>query len=493
MWYQTDDPNNRVPANLQPGARVHLAAIGGVAMSALAVLLRERGYDVTGSDDVLYPPISTLLEQMQIPVRRGFSPDNLEPAPDLVVIGNKITRNNPEGQAVLERGLPYASLPQTLYELFLRTRSPLVVAGTHGKTTTTAMLAWIFHATGREPSFLVGGQVKGWNCNARLGSGAYFIVEGDEYDSAFFDKRPKFLHYQPQALVLNALEFDHADIYRDLDHVKYAFRRLVEMLAADAVVLACRDFPHAWDVARVHPRTTSFGFAADAVWRASEVRDEGRLSFTCLYKNRPVARASLAVMGAMNARNALAAMAMASELGIPMGEAVQALESFPGVARRQEVVGEFGGVLLIDDFAHHPTAVAATLDAVHQRYPHRRLWALFEPRSNTSRRKVFQTEYVHALSRAERVIVGGVLRKASDAVPEDELFSPQQLVMDLEVAGVSARHFDDPEVIVVAVERNVRPGDVVVLMSNGDFGGLRGKLAHALVARTTHRARWASR
>ncbi len=489
-WQVTDDPKNSIPPWLLPehASHVHLIAVGGVAMSGLAVLLRARGYRVTGSEDQLYPPISTLLERLEIPVRRGFSPANLEPPPDLVVIGNKITRQNPEAQAVFERGLAYVSLPQALYQFFLRQRIPVVVAGTHGKTTTTAMLAWIFTLAGREPSFLVGGQVKEWNGNARLGDGPHFILEGDEYDSAFFDKRPKFFHYRPQALLLNAVEFDHADIYRDLDHVKEAFRWLVHSLPPEAPLVVCRDFPHAWDVAQRHARSVDFGFGPDATWRATDLRDHERLSFTLSYKGRAVATANFPGMGAMNARNALGAVLMAEQLGVPLAEALQALETFPGVARRQEVVGEFGRVLVIDDFAHHPTAVAATLDAVQQRYPNRRIWALFEPRSNTSRRKVFQQEYVRALARAERVIVGGVLRKTSDAVPEAELFSPAQLVADLERRGVAARHFDDPDVIAVAVKRNVRAGDVVVILSNGDFGGLREKLLAALAERQQERA-----
>lgn len=490
-WVVTSDPKNHVPAHLRSegGHHVHLLAIGGVAMSGLALLLRARGYGVTGSDDVLYPPISTLLERLEIPVQQGFSPANLEPAPDLVVIGNKITRQNPEAQAVLERGLPYVSLPQALEDLFLDNRIPVVVAGTHGKTTTTAMLAWILTLAGHEPSFLIGGEVRQWGCNARLGNGPHFVLEGDEYDSAFFDKRPKFLHYHPKALVLNAVEFDHADIYRDLEQVKDAFRVLVQTLPANAPLVACRDFPHAWDVVRGRAGVVDFGFGPEATWRLTYLQDDGRLSFDLVYQGKPVARAHLPLMGAMNARNAAAAILMAEQLGVPLAVATQALETFPGVARRQEVLGEFGGVIVIDDFAHHPTAVAATLDAVQQRYPNRRIWALFEPRSNTSRRKVFQAEYVGALVRAERVVIGGVLRKASDVIAEHDLFSPGQLVADLEQAGVAARHFDDPDVIAMAVARNARPGDVVVIMSNGDFGHLREKLPALLVEHQAQKAR----
>jgi UDP-N-acetylmuramate: L-alanyl-gamma-D-glutamyl-meso-diaminopimelate ligase len=484
-WFVTDDPLNCVPSKvrLEPTSHVHLSAIGGVAMSGLALLLRARGYRVTGSDDLLYPPISTLLERLEIPVRRGFAPENLDPPPALVVVGNKLTRSNPEAEAILQRRLPYVSLPQALRELFLNERLPVVVVGTHGKTTTTAMIAWILDATGQRPSFLVGGEVRHWQCNARWDTGRHFVIEGDEYDSAFFDKRPKFLHYAPALVVLNAVEFDHADIYRDLDHVKAAFRALVGSLSTDTPLVVCKDFPHAIDVARTHSHVLTFGFSPEAEWRVANLRDAGFLEFDIVHGHERVARAKLPVMGAMNARNALGAVVAVSQLGVPLREAVQALESFPGVARRQEMVGDFGGVVLIDDFAHHPTAVAATLDAVQARFPGRRVWALFEPRSNTSRRKVFQQEYAQALERADRVIVGGVLRKATDAVAEEELFSPTQLVASLEERGVLARWFDDPDVIAAAVQRNVRRGDVVVIMSNGDFGGLRTKLAAALSER----------
>lgn len=481
-WVVIQDPANHVPERVLANHRshIHLLAVGGVAMSGLAALLRARGYRVTGSEDILYPPISTLLEQLGIAVRRSFDPNNLHPAPDLVVVGNKITRTNPEACAVLERKLPYVSLPQALWEFFLRTRTPVVVAGTHGKTTTTAMLAWILSLAGKNPSFLVGGEIRQWHCNARLGEGTFFVVEGDEYDSAFFDKRPKFLHYGPQALVLNAVEFDHADIYRDLQHVKAAFLALVELLPCGAPFLVSRDSPHAWDVAQHHRGAVSFGFDVESEWRASNVRDRGILEFDVQYKQRYMGTVRLPLMGPMNARNALGALALATALGVPFAEGVEALATFPGVVRRQEVVGEFGGVLVIDDFAHHPTAVAATLEAVRQRYPGHRVWALFEPRSNTSRRKTFQKEYVQALASAERVIVGGVLRKSSDVLSEAELFSPAQLASDLRDLGVLAQHFADPEVIALAVARNARAGDVVVILSNGDFGGLRHKLLVAL-------------
>jgi len=293
----------------------------------------------------------------------------------------------------------------------------------------------------------------------------------------FFDKRPKFLHYEPQSLLLTALEFDHADIYRDLEHVKQAFRALLQALPPDAHVVACADFPHALDVCSALPRRATFGTAENAEWRLVNFYDAGEQSvFEIQRGGSRVGTCRLRLPGLMNARNALGVIVLATHLGVPPQRAIQHLADFCGVARRQEVVGEFSGVLLIDDFAHHPTAVRATLEALRERYPKRRLWAVFEPRSNTSRRKVFQKDYADALGIADRVIVGGVLRKASDPVNEEQMFSPQQLVEDLQAAGVRARTFADVDTIAVAIARNVRPGDVVVLLSNGDFGGLRGKL-----------------
>jgi UDP-N-acetylmuramate: L-alanyl-gamma-D-glutamyl-meso-diaminopimelate ligase len=465
--------------------RIHLIAICGVAMAALAGMLKQRGYEVSGSDENVYPPMSSLLERWGIQIRSGFRPENLSvsgsPPPDVVVVGNKVSRDNPEVQALLASGIPFVSLPQALREFFLRGKRSIVVAGTHGKTTSTAMLAWVLEQAGRDPSVMVGGETKDFGGNFKLGDGELFVLEGDEYDTAFFDKGPKFLHYEPQALLLTAVEFDHADIYRDLDHVKAAFRRLIEILPDGAPLVVAADFPHALDVARRAGLVAdSFGTDPKAAWRVESLRtgDRGAL-FEAVHDGSVETTLSIRLPGAINARNALGVYVLARHLGLTTQEILPGLRTFSGVARRQEVVGEFGGVTIVDDFAHHPTAVAGAIAAMRQHYPGRRLWAVFEPRSNTSRRKVFQEQYIEAFVQADRVIIGGVFHKTSDVVAADSLFSPQQLARDLNTRGIEARAFADVEVIVVALTRNARPGDVILLMSNGSFGGLREKLIGA--------------
>ncbi len=473
---------NLVPAAVRSGEarRIHLIAICGVAMSALAGMLKKRGYEVSGSDENVYPPMSTVLERLGISIRQGFSAENLADRPDLVVVGNKVSRSNTEVQAMLASDLPFVSLPQALAELFLLDRTPLVVAGTHGKTTSTAMLAWVLEHAGYDPSVLVGGEALDFRGNYKLGGGPHFVIEGDEYDTAFFDKGPKFLHYRPHAILLNAVEFDHADIYRDLQHVKDAFRELIALLPDDGPLVVCSDFPEARDVARVRSDTITFGWEKEARWRVMNLREENGTAFEILDDGEIICTVRLRQPGAINARNALGVFALARAAGLSAPEIVPGLESFSGVARRQEWVGDFGGITLIDDFAHHPTAVAGTLAAMRLRYPRRRLWAVFEPRSNTSRRKVFQRDYLEAFRGADRVIIGGVFRKESDALEENEMFSPQQLARDLEEKGVRACAYEDSEAIIAALLQDVRPDDVIVLMSNGSFGGLRNKLAGAL-------------
>jgi UDP-N-acetylmuramate: L-alanyl-gamma-D-glutamyl-meso-diaminopimelate ligase len=465
---------------------VHLVAVAGVAMAALAGMLKQRGLRVTGSDEKIYPPMSTLLERLGIAVLEGYGPEHLAPRPDLVVIGNKVSRTNAEVQGVLAAGLPYLSLPEALAEFFIAGKRSLVVAGTHGKTTSTAMLGWVLEQAGRDPSLLVGGESLDFGGNFKLGGGDEFVIEGDEYDSAFFDKGPKFLHYRPNAVILTAVEFDHADIYRDLDAVKAAFRALVELLPAGAPLVVASDFPHALAVARgaAQARLLTFGTGDAAEWRLHGLRDAGGLtSFTVRRGGAEEGELRLRAPGKINALNALGVYVLARACGLTSDAIARGLASFSGVARRQEVVGELGGVTLIDDFAHHPTAVAGTLAALRQRYPARRLWALFEPRSNTSRRRVFQREYVEALALAEEVIVGGVFQKQTDVVDAAELFSPAQLVDDVRRRGGAARQVDSSDAIAALVADEARAGDVVVMMSNGDFGGLRRKLATALAAR----------
>lgn len=470
---------NIVPEAVRRGSarHIHLIAICGVGMSALAGMLKERGYEVSGSDENVYPPMSTVLERLGITIRQGFCAANLAGRPDLVVVGNKVSRTNPEVEALLAGGLPYVSFPQALAELFLAGRHAVVVAGTHGKTTSTALLAWVLERAGRDPSLMVGGESLDFHGNYKLGGGPHFVVEGDEYDTAFFDKGPKFLHYRPQALLLTAVEFDHADIYRDVTHVQEAFRRLVALLPAGAALAVAADFPHAAAVTAGHSSRISFGLGDAAEWRAVNLRDNGRATiFDITHGGARECTAAIPQPGPINARNALGVFVLARSLGLTTAEILPALSSFRGVARRQEVVADVGGITLVDDFAHHPTAVAGVIAALRLRYRNRRLWAVFEPRSNTSRRKVFQQEYVQAFAAADEVVIGGVFQKQTDTLSAAEVFSPQQLADDLVARNMHARAPATVDTIVALLAEEARPGDVILLMSNGNFGGLRQKL-----------------
>ena len=459
---------------------VHLTAIAGVGMASLAGMLRAGGYHVTGSDQAVYPPMSNLLADLGIAYVEGYRPENLEPRPDLVVVGNAMSRGNPEVEAMLAAGIPYCSLPEALMRFFMRDRKRAVVVGTHGKTTTSALLAWVLHETRGDPGFMIGGAARNFPHNFRLGRGPWFVAEGDEYDTAFFDKGPKFLHYDPDALLLNAIEFDHADIYRDLEHVKGAFRTLLERLRPAAVVAASADFPEVRSVVAASGRPAIFfGQAASATWRAENVRDDGTVTrFTIVTPEGQRWPAALAVPGAMNVANALGVATLANAIGIPLEGTIEAFATFRGVRRRQEVIAEGRGLTVIDDFAHHPTAVAATVAALRARYPRRRLWALFEPRSNTTRRRVFQDAFAEAFAGVDRVTFGAVHRR--EQLPANEQLSIDELIASLAARGIPAENVDDPDAIARLVAAQAAPGDVVVLMSNGGFGGLAGKLVAAL-------------
>jgi UDP-N-acetylmuramate: L-alanyl-gamma-D-glutamyl-meso-diaminopimelate ligase len=478
---------NAVPESVRTGAarRLHLIAICGVGMSALAGMLKQRGYEVSGSDDNVYPPMNIVLERLGIAIRPGFRPENLADRPALVVVGNKVSRTNPEVEALLASGLPYVSFPQALSELFLTGHRSIVIAGTHGKTTSTALLAWVLEQAGRNPSMMVGGKALNFGGNFKLGTGTFFVVEGDEYDTAFFDKGPKFLHYRPEAVLLTGVEFDHADIYRDLAHVQDAFRRLLALLPEGAPLAVAADFPHARAVVGKRPGTISFGLiTTDAEWRATHLRDNGTETlFDVIYRGTTECTVRIPQPGGINARNALGVFVLARALGLRTAEILPGLATFRGVARRQEVVGTLAGITVVDDFAHHPTAVDGAIAALRLRYPKRRLWAVFEPRSNTSRRNLFQHEYVTAFAAADEVIIGGVFQKQTDQVSESELFSPEQLVTDLHARRVHARAIAEVDTICATLAEEARSGDVILLMSNGSFDGLRQKLVAALGVR----------
>jgi len=462
--------------------KVHLIAACGVGMSALAALLREAGHTVTGSDEQAYPPASTILHNLGVTVSSGWEPRRLDGV-DLVVCGNAVTRDNPEARAARDRQLPTVSFPQAIEELFLQARRPLVVAGTHGKTTSSSMLAFVLERCGRDPGWLIGGAPRDLPSSARLGGGSWFVIEGDEYDSAYFDKEAKFLHYRPDMLLLTAVEFDHADIYRDLDAVKGAFRKLIALLRPGAPVAVCGDFPHALDVVAGSAATVErFGLGEQNTWRITDLADDGLTRFRIREDGREVCEVTLSAPGPINARNALGILLLANRAGVPWAAGAAALRDFRGVSRRQEVVAEARGITVIDDFAHHPTAVAGTLSALRLRYPGRRLRAVFEPRSNTSRRKVFQAEFAAALSTADEVVLARVFAKPNDPIPEHDRLSPETIVSDVEGRGTQARTLDGVPAIRDYLLESARAGDVIVIMSNGAFGGLPRLVADGLGA-----------
>lgn len=459
---------------------IHLIGICGTAMASLAGLLKQRGFKVTGSDAAAYPPMSDFLSSMNIPVAQPYGDANLKPRPDLVVVGNAISRGNPELEYVLDERIPFRSLPDVLHEYFLRAREPVVVAGTHGKTTTTSMLAWIFQSAGKDPSFLIGGIAENFGSSFALKQGKHFILEGDEYDTAFFDKGPKFLHYFPQAVILTSVEFDHADIYKDLDAVKTAFKRLVNLVPRKGKIIAYDAHPNVDEcLARAFSAVERYGLKEDSFWRITDMNfAPGSTSWSVLREGQPWANLQFSLAGEYNVLNAVAAAAMASHYGIDYRTIADALKSFKSVKRRLEVKAEIDGITIIDDFAHHPTAIAETLRALRTRYPSARLWAIFEPRSNTVRRKVLQKELVSSLALADQVVIASVFK--AEAIPEDERLTTSAVVAGIKRAGKPAREMADADAIVFAVAPELVPGDVVAILSNGGFGGIYEKLPRKL-------------
>jgi UDP-N-acetylmuramate: L-alanyl-gamma-D-glutamyl-meso-diaminopimelate ligase len=472
---------------------VHFIAIGGTGMGSLAGLLKARGWTVTGSDSGLYPPMSTALEDWGIPVCEGFSPDNFlrdgEVAPDLFVIGNAVRRDNPEAIAAMDSGVPYRSFSDALYELAMADKHPVVIAGTHGKTTTTNLIAALLQATGRDPSLLVGGISLDFDGSFREGKGECFVVEGDEYDTAFFDKTAKFLHYHPKTLVLTSVEFDHADIYRDLEHVKSVFRQGVESVPPDGTIVAAWGHDDVRDVVYGAPcRIVRYAIdpCEGTSWRAAnlEATPDGT-RFDLIVEGDPPVRVRTPFHGEFNVENTLAALATVSTLGVPLEESVAALAGVRGVKRRQEIRGEEADVLVVDDFAHHPTAVRGSIGALRARYPDRRLVAIFEPRTNTSRRRIFQEDYARAFDGADRVWVqevpDGPIYSATGEV--SELFSSTELCESLSARGIPADALEDVDSIVACAVSEARPGDILLVMSNGGFGGIWEKLLAGLRGR----------
>ncbi|MGA2167528.1 MAG: UDP-N-acetylmuramate:L-alanyl-gamma-D-glutamyl-meso-diaminopimelate ligase [Terracidiphilus sp.] len=472
--------------NLSPSPRhIHLSAICGTAMASLAGLLQLRGHRITGSDKAAYPPMSDLLRSLGIPILEPYAETNLDPAPDLVVIGNALSRGNPEVERVLDQRIPFTSMAALLREEFLAGRESLVVAGTHGKTTTTSMLAWIYQVAAREnpalePSFLIGGVAENFATSFQLCPTRSFIVEGDEYDTAFFDKGPKFLHYFPDALILTHVEFDHADIYVDLEAVKTAFKRLVNLVPRRGVIVAYDGSANVTEcVERAFCRIERYGFSLSADWRIRNLRGgtakgDGLTCWEVWRDGALWAEFEMHLAGEHNTLNATAAAALAAGLGIGK-EAIQAaLASFKSVKRRLEVCAEIGGITIIDDFAHHPTAIRETLRALRSVYPQSRLWAVLEPRSNTLRRKVLQADLVDSLRLADRVVLAGVYQQ--QRIPDAERLHPEDVVRALNSYGTGAELYPDVEAIVNGIAPQLEPGDVVAILSNGGFDGIYEKL-----------------
>ena len=455
---------------------VHLIGICGTAMASLAGMLNERGFRVTGSDAAAYPPMSDFLAALKIPVAQPFDPANLKPHPDLVVVGNAISRGNVELEYILDERIPFCSLPQILHDEFLRGKEVLVVAGTHGKTTTTSMLSWIFHSAGLEPSFLIGGIAENFGSSFALGKGKHFILEGDEYDTAFFDKGPKFLHYFPDRLVLTSVEFDHADIYKDLDAVETAFKRLVNLVPRRGAIVAIDSGDSvARCIAKAFCPVEGYGMEAMAQWRIVNLRFERAKTFwTVLKSGEPWMDFEFGLAGEYNVCNATAAAAMAAGCGIAKDKIQAALKTFKSVKRRLEVKAQVNGITIIDDFAHHPTAIAGTLTALRSRFPSSRLWVILEPRSNTLRRNVFQHELANSLALADEVIVAGVFK--SDAIPPAERLDLMAVGADLQQRGKRARIISGVDGIVQVAAPEMRSGDVVAILSNGGFDGIYQKL-----------------
>jgi len=449
-------------------------------MSSLAGMLQEKGYTITGSDHNIYPPISTFLESLSISVKKGYSPSNLHPTPDLVIVGNVITRNNPESEELLKLDIPYLSMPQALKKFAMNKKKSIVIAGTHGKTTVSALTAWILEVAGMNPSFMIGGIAKNFHRNFKLSDGPYFVIEGDEYDTAFFDKGPKFLHYNPYLAAITSIEFDHADIYKGIEEIKNSFARFIEIVPQQGTLCVNSDDPLLLDVIKgAQCPILSFAIRGDADLTVGDVTSQdGKTRFTIFKKNMEFARITTDLFGNYNISNILAATAISSVIGIPHETIVRAIGTFKGVKRRLEVLGEYNDVMVIDDFAHHPTAVSETIKAVKGHYGNRRLVAVFEPRSNSSRRNIFQNAYVDSFTGADLVILPEP--PMMDKIPLNERFSSHKLITDLKKRGIEADYFPDNHALLDGLLAHIKPGDVILVMSNGAFNNIQGRLVDHL-------------
>lgn len=457
---------------------IHFTGIGGTAMAAVAAAMRDKGFAVAGSDHNVYPPMSTFLAARNIEVMPGYAESNLAGKPDLVVIGNAISRGNPEAEYVLDQKLRYCSLPELLREFFIRGKRSVVVAGTHGKTTTTSLLAWVFEHNGLNPSFLIGGVPNNFGEGARFTNSPWFIIEGDEYDTAFFDKRSKFVHYLPEVAIINNLEFDHADIFDNLASVQTSFKRLINLIPRNGQLLANGDDPNLAPLLDVtHCPVKRYGLG-----ESNSVQGfNPRYGPTASEFEIPSFKFHLNLVGEINVRNALAVVACAKHCGLSNKQIQSGFDTFKGVKRRMEVRGIAGGVTVLDDFGHHPTAIRETLRALRLRYAHQRIWAVFEPRSNTTRRNIFQKELAESFREADAVIVAQIARL--ELLKAEERLDPKKLMDDLQAAGKAAAYLPDVDSIVAHLKKEAAGGDVICVFSNGGFGGIHEKLLATIGAR----------
>ena len=451
-------------------------------MGTLAAMLRARGFDVRGSDQHVYPPMSDFLRQQGITLLEGYRAEHISSDLDLVVIGNAISRGNAELEEVLDRKIRFCSLPEAIRDQFLWGARSVVISGTHGKTTTTSLTGWLLTHAGADPSVLIGGIAENFAGSYRLGGGREFVIEGDEYDSAFFDKTAKFLKYLPDIAVVNNIEFDHADIYPDLDSIRLAFRRLVNLVPRRGLLILGADNPDALALREgARCRVETFGLSDGATWQAHDLRvSENATAFSLRREGTPVGGFEVPLLGAYNVRNAIAAIAVGVAVGLNVDTLADGLRKFRGVRRRMQHRGTAGGVMVYDDFAHHPTAIQETLAGVRSAHPSRRIWAIFEPRSATSCRRIFQEDFARALGHADRVILPAVFRST---LPDDQRLSAEAVVADLRTAGVEADYIPQTDDIVRTVAGQSRPGDLVVVMSNGGFDNIHQKLLDALAVR----------
>jgi UDP-N-acetylmuramate: L-alanyl-gamma-D-glutamyl-meso-diaminopimelate ligase len=471
--FSVDTNKNRIPDNVRT---IHLTAVCGTGMGALACMLKDLGFEITGSDQMIYPPMSHFLGQKGIKIFDGYRKENISYCPDLVVVGNAVSRDNPEVEEINRMGLSYCSMPQALNRFVAQGKKTLLVGGTHGKTTTCSILAWMLYVAGYDPSFMIGGLLKNFDSNYRLGNGSYFIVEGDEYDTAFFDKGPKFLHYKPQMAVLTSVEFDHADIFNDLDHVKETFRGFISSLLPSSSLLAYDDDENLAEIIGSRRcRLVSYGRKPGSLWRLGTVRRDPPWTLVqVLKKNKFYEEFRTRLFGEHNLLNALADIAIADGLGIPVDVIAKALETFEGIKRRQEIRGQKRQITVMDDFAHHPSAVRETLRAVKSVFTNGRLIAVFEPRTNTSMRDIFQKDYSRAFDSADLICIRKppLLKK----IPHDRRFSSEKLVEDLKQRGKNAFYFPDTDAIIDFLTDTAVPGDLLLVMSNGGFDNIHQRL-----------------